>query len=227
MKARGILAFALLGACSSAAQSPSGGAVSSDAAASSAPSAPTATAAATSDPLIPKDPMVEVVKVVRPLELDVVLRDPTPGRTSRSKGDPEKKEEKEKGKRRVSSLLEQEEEPEQGNPPAPDSPAPPADGELSASTQGLGSSVDPEALRGVIEENRAIFRACSDANASVMVDFSITPSGEVTEVASSSSEPDDVRLRDCVVSSFRKLRFAPMASTESAKVSLRLALRSE
>lgn len=110
-------------------------------------------------------------------------------------------------------------------PPPPPPPPPPGSVELAASTERLGSSVQPEAVRDVIEQSRAIFRMCSEADASVALDVTISPSGEVGDVSSSASEPDDVRLRDCVVSAFRKLRFPPIASTESARVKLRLALR--
>ena len=163
------------------------------------------------------------------LELEVVLRGP-PRKVVVARAVPKPEKERRKttstgkdDKAGDDVLLD--EEPDASAAPPPPPPPPPGDVALSASTVRLGSSVEPDAVRSVLEQNRAIFRVCSEADASVALDVTITPSGEVGDVTSSASEPDDVRLRDCVVSAFRKLRFPPIASTESAKVRLRLALR--
>ncbi len=95
----------------------------------------------------------------------------------------------------------------------------------AATGERLGGNVDPASVRSTLSGAREIFRRCSDSDIKLELDLTITPSGDVMEASASSSAPDDVRVRDCVVSALRKLRFQPFGGSEAARISLGLALR--
>jgi hypothetical protein len=95
----------------------------------------------------------------------------------------------------------------------------------AATGERLSGNVDPASVRTTLTGARDVLRRCSDSDIKLELDLTITPSGDVMEASASSSAPDDVRVRDCVVSALRKLRFQPFGGSEAARISLGLALR--
>ncbi|MFO0550044.1 MAG: hypothetical protein U0271_16735 [Polyangiaceae bacterium] len=85
--------------------------------------------------------------------------------------------------------------------------------------------VDAENLNQAIAESRSQFNPCLDRDSSVLIDATISASGEVLEARSPQSIPDEPKLRDCVVSVFRRLKLAPLKASSPTRVSFELSLK--
>ncbi|HTJ84983.1 MAG TPA: hypothetical protein VL400_24865 [Polyangiaceae bacterium] len=105
-------------------------------------------------------------------------------------------------------------------PPRDPKPTPAA-----ASSERIGGSIDPTEVRQTLSASRDAFLRCLQADMKLELDLTITPAGDVIEAAATSSAPDDIKSRDCVVSALRRVRFKPFSGTDAARISLGLALR--
>lgn len=85
--------------------------------------------------------------------------------------------------------------------------------------------IDAENLSNVIAESRGQFSPCLERDSSVLIDATISTSGEVLEARAPQSIPDDPKLRDCVVSVFRRLKLAPLKASAPTRVSFELSLK--
>jgi len=104
--------------------------------------------------------------------------------------------------------------------PHSESPTPAA-----ASSRRIDGSIDPTSVRESLASARDTFTRCLDADMKLELEMTITPAGDVIDASATSSAPDDVRSRDCVVTALRRVRFQPFSGTDAARISLGLALR--
>lgn len=94
-----------------------------------------------------------------------------------------------------------------------------ADGQASA------PRVDPASIKKAVSSRTDLFGRCLSSDASVAIDAMIGPSGNVLQVTSSRSVPDEPKLRDCVVEGFKQLRFPAFESSDPARIRFDLALK--
>lgn len=95
----------------------------------------------------------------------------------------------------------------------------------AADGQASGPRVDPASIKQAVSSRNDLFGRCLSSDASVAIDAMIGPSGNVLQVTSSRSVPDEPKLRDCVVEGFKQLRFPAFESADPARIRFDLALK--
>lgn len=95
---------------------------------------------------------------------------------------------------------------------------------LAAVAEVSGGQVTREAIARVVSDNLERFRPCATSDAKVELRLTLGPAGSVASAESPRSQPDDARLRDCVVDAARALRFPRDPGSEVSVLSFELAL---
>jgi len=124
-------------------------------------------------------------------------------------------------------------DPPQDLPPPPPPPPPPIEARdeykakliRQATGESVGGHVEPASIQDAVAKNRVVFSRCLSSDSKVVMEATIASSGDVVDVRSTSSQPDDPKLRDCVVDAFKRLRLRPLGSTHAARVKFALALK--
>lgn len=95
---------------------------------------------------------------------------------------------------------------------------------LAAVAVVTGGRVTRESITQVLSENLERFRPCAKADAKVELRLTLGPAGSVASAEAPRSQPDDARLRDCVVDAVRALRFPRDPGSDTSVVSFELVL---
>lgn len=95
---------------------------------------------------------------------------------------------------------------------------------LAAVAEASGERISRDALAGVVDANLERFRPCATGDAKVELRLTLSGGGSVTQAEARSSQPDDARLRDCVVDVLRGLSFPRRAGSDTSTVSFQLVL---
>lgn len=95
---------------------------------------------------------------------------------------------------------------------------------LAAVAEASGERISRDALAGVVDANLERFRPCATGDAKVELRLTLSGGGAVTKAEARSSQPDDARLRDCVVDVLRGLSFPRGAVSDTSTVSFQLVL---
>lgn len=94
-----------------------------------------------------------------------------------------------------------------------------------AEGEAAGPRVDAASIKQAVSARNDLFGRCLSSDASVAIDAMIGPSGNVLQVSSSRSVPDEPKLRDCVVEGFKQLKFPALESSDPARIRFDLALK--
>lgn len=95
---------------------------------------------------------------------------------------------------------------------------------LAAVAEVTAGQVSSEVIARVVSENLERFRPCAAADAKVALRLTLGPAGSVASAESPRSQPDEPRLRDCVVDAVRALRFPRDPGSDASVVSFELVL---
>lgn len=95
---------------------------------------------------------------------------------------------------------------------------------LAAVAVVTGGPVSSKVIAGVVREHLESFRPCAIADAKVELRLTLGPAGSVASAEAPRSQPDDARLRDCVVDAVRALRFPRDPGSDTSVVSFELVL---
>lgn len=95
---------------------------------------------------------------------------------------------------------------------------------LAAVAEATGERISRDALAGVVDANLERFRPCASGDAKVELRLTLSGGGSVTRAEAVRSQPDDARLRDCVVDVLRGLSFPRSAGSDTSTVSFQLVL---
>lgn len=95
---------------------------------------------------------------------------------------------------------------------------------LAAVAEASGERISRDALAGVVDANLERFRPCATGDAKVELRLTLSGGGSVTQAEAVRSQPDDARLRDCVVDVLRGLSFPRGAGSDTSTVSFQLVL---
>jgi hypothetical protein len=96
---------------------------------------------------------------------------------------------------------------------------------LAAVASPLQGQVQEADLRSVLDANSPAMERCLREDTVLDVTMKVQPSGELSEVSVTKSQPDVPLARDCVASVLRKLRLGNVRGGEATVVSLKLKLR--
>lgn len=122
------------------------------------------------------------------------------------------------------------ESPDQPPPPPPPPPRDTGDSLKQksirqATGESVGGHVESASIQDAVARNRPVFTRCLRTDSKVVMEATIASSGDVLEARSTSSQPDDPKLRDCVVDAFKRLKLRPLAGSQPARVKFALALK--
>jgi hypothetical protein len=95
---------------------------------------------------------------------------------------------------------------------------------LAAVAVVTGGRVTREVIAQVLGDNLERFRPCATSDAKVELRLTLGPAGSVAAAESPRSQPDEPRLRDCVVDAARALRFPRDPGSDTSVVSFELVL---
>ncbi len=96
---------------------------------------------------------------------------------------------------------------------------------LAAVASPLQGQVQEADLRSVLDANSPEMERCLREDTVLDVTMKVRPSGELSEVSVTKSQPDVPLARDCVAAVLRKLRVGNVRGGEATVVSLKLKLR--
>lgn len=103
--------------------------------------------------------------------------------------------------------------------PSPKPSGPP----MAATTQSLSGRLNESQVGQVVTAGIDAFATCTRIDATVTVSLNIDAEGRVGEAVAARSEPDDAKMRDCVVRGFKTLKFP--RSTDGRGSPVRFELR--
>jgi hypothetical protein len=116
-------------------------------------------------------------------------------------------------------------------PPVKGGAAAPGGGEKLDKPRPFAAVVTPiegrlsqEDVDRTIERGLPTLRRCSQEEVEVRLNLTISASGSVTEASAPDSRPDDQRLRDCIATNARSLKFPVPEARKPAKLELTLRL---
>lgn len=89
----------------------------------------------------------------------------------------------------------------------------------------LEGKMSPEDLSRTFEESAPKLNVCLKTDTSISVKLKILPSGRVAETSASKSNPNDVRMRDCLIAVVQRLTFPRLRGAEPATVNIELSLK--
>jgi hypothetical protein len=95
---------------------------------------------------------------------------------------------------------------------------------LAAVAEASGERISRDVLVRAVDANLQAFRRCATSDAKVRVRLSLSGGGSVTKVEALRSQPDDARLRDCVVEVLRGLSFPRGAGSDASTAEFDLVL---
>lgn len=89
----------------------------------------------------------------------------------------------------------------------------------------LEGKMSAEDLSRTFEESAPKLNVCLKTDTSISVKLKILPSGRVAETSASKSNPNDVRMRDCLIAVVQRLTFPKLRGVEPATVNIELSLK--
>jgi outer membrane biosynthesis protein TonB len=94
----------------------------------------------------------------------------------------------------------------------------------AATAHSLSGRISEAEVGQVVNAGISAFGPCSRLDATVTVNLQIDAEGRVGDASAARSDPDDAKMRDCVVRAFKTLRFPKSADGRSSPVRFELRL---